>query len=100
MLILGGGGGVQNLGKHAYIILERSLTNGDASGPGAILAQDDVDVDLVMDVQRGTTVDAFILGPEVTVVADLKNGTYPSISWVLNAPSADGNTSVEDSRLT
>ena len=34
------------------------ITNGDASGPGAILAQDDVDVDLVMDVQRGTTVDA------------------------------------------
>ena len=28
------------------------------TGPGAILAQDDVDVDIVMDVQRGTTVDA------------------------------------------
>ena len=39
-----------------------------------------VDVDLALDIlQEETTVDAFILGPEVTVVAKLQSGTYPSI---------------------
>ena len=62
------------------------------TGLSAIIARDVVDVDLALDVQKGTTVDAFILGPEVTVVAKLQSGTYPSISWVLakNAPLTDG----------
>ena len=50
------------------------------TGLSAIIARDVVDVDLSLNVQKGTTVDAFILGPEVTVVAELQSGTYPSIS--------------------